>query len=158
MSSRKSYRERVVDSMTNEVSSETVSSETVSSETEKKSVKSASKENNASEPQTFAIVRTCGKQYRVTPGSRISIDEQEGNPGDTITFSDVLMAGKTGGSDVRVLSAGEKSLGVTVTGRLLAHKKDKKVLIFKKRRRGGYTKKQGHRQAKSEILIESVAL
>jgi len=163
MSSRKSDRERVVDSMTNEVSSETVSSETVSSDTvssdtEKKSVKSASKENKASEPQTFAIVRTCGKQYRVTPGSRISIDEQEGNPGDTITFSDVLMAGKTGGSDVRVLSAGEKSLGVTVTGRLLAHKKDKKVLIFKKRRRGGYTKKQGHRQAKSEILIESVAL
>jgi large subunit ribosomal protein L21 len=144
-----------VDITTNEVSSETVSSETVSSEAEKKSVKSSSK---ASEPQAFAIVRTCGKQYRVTPGTRISIDEQEGNPGDTVTFSDVLMAGKTGGSDVRVLSAGEKSLGVTVTGRLLAHKKDKKVLIFKKRRRGGYTKKQGHRQAKSEILIESVAL
>ena len=154
-SSLKSDRESVVESMTNEVSSETVSSETVSSETEKKSVKSSSK---ASEPQAFAIVRTCGKQYRVTPGTRISIDEQEGNPGDTVTFSDVLMAGKTGGSDVRVLSAGEKSLGVTVTGRLLGHKKDKKVLIFKKRRRGGYTKKQGHRQAKSEILIESVAL
>ena len=154
-SSLKSDRESVVESMTNEVSSETVSSETVSRETEKKSVKSSSK---ASEPQAFAIVRTCGKQYRVTPGTRISIDEQEGNPGDTVTFSDVLMAGKTGGSDVRVLSAGEKSLGVTVTGRLLGHKKDKKVLIFKKRRRGGYTKKQGHRQAKSEILIESVAL
>ena len=149
-SSLKSDRESVVESMTNEVSSETVSSET-----EKKSVKSSSK---ASEPQAFAIVRTCGKQYRVTPGTRISIDEQEGNPGDTVTFSDVLMAGKTGGSDVRVLSAWEKSLGVTVTGRLLGHKKDKKVLIFKKRRRGGYTKKQGHRQAKSEILIESVAL
>ncbi len=149
-SSLKSDRESVVENMTNEVSSETVSSET-----EKKSVKSSSK---ASEPQAFAIVRTCGKQYRVTPGTRISIDEQEGNPGDTVTFSDVLMAGKTGGSDVRVLSAGEKSLGVTVTGRLLGHKKDKKVLIFKKRRRGGYTKKQGHRQAKSEILIESVAL
>jgi large subunit ribosomal protein L21 len=115
-------------------------------------------ESKAVEPQVFAIVRTCGKQYRVTPGTRISIDEQEGNPGDTITFSDVLMAGRTGGSDVKVLAGGEKSLGVTVTGKLLGHKKDKKVIIFKKRLKGGYTKKQGHRQAKSEVLIEAVSL
>lgn len=113
---------------------------------------------SAAEPKVFAVVRTCGKQYRVSPGSRISIDEQEGNPGDMITFSDVLMAGKTGGAEVKVLSGNDKSLGVTVTGRLLAHTKDKKVIIFKKRRRGGYTKKQGHRQAKSQVLIESVSL
>jgi large subunit ribosomal protein L21 len=135
--------------MTNETSNQ--ENKASSKETKKQDAK-------ASEPQVFAIVRTCGKQYRVTPGSKISIDEQEGQPGDKITFSDVLMAGKTGGSEVRVLAAGEKSLGVTVTGRLVAHKKDKKVIIFKKRRRGGYTKKQGHRQGKSEILIESVAL
>lgn len=130
----------------------------MTNETSKQDNKGSNAESKTAEPQVFAIVRTCGKQYRVTPGTKISIDEQEGNPGDTITFSDVLMAGKTGGSDVRVLAAGEKSLGVTVTGRLVGHKKDKKVLIFKKRRRGGYTKKQGHRQAKSEIVIESVAL
>ncbi len=112
----------------------------------------------SSEPQVFAVVRTCGKQYRVTPGMKISIDELEGNPGDTITFSDVLMAGKSGGSEVKVLTAGGSPLGVTVTGRLVAHKKDKKVVIFKKRLKGGYTKKQGHRQAKSEVLIESVTL
>jgi large subunit ribosomal protein L21 len=110
------------------------------------------------EPQVFAVVRTCGKQYRVTPGMKISIDELDGNPGDSITFSDVLMAGKTGGSDVKILAAGGSPLGVTVTGRLVTHKKDKKVIIFKKRLKGGYTKKQGHRQAKSEILIESVTL
>lgn len=112
----------------------------------------------ATEPQVFAVVRTCGKQYRVTPGMRISIDELEGSPGDTITFSDVLMAGRSGGADVRVLVAGGSPLGVTVTGRLVTHKKDKKVVIFKKRLKGGYTKKQGHRQAKSEVLIESVSL
>jgi len=94
----------------------------------------------------------------VVAGTKISIDQQEGNPGDTITFSDVLMAGKTGGSDVKILSGSEKSLGVTVTGRLLNHKRDKKVIIFKKRKNGGYTKKQGHRSDKSEILIESVSL
>ena len=115
-------------------------------------------ETAAAEPQAFAVVRTCGKQYRVVAGTKISIDQQEGNPGDTITFSDVLMAGKTGGSDVKILSGSEKSLGVTVTGRLLNHKRDKKVIIFKKRKNGGYTKKQGHRQDKSEILIESVSL
>jgi large subunit ribosomal protein L21 len=115
-------------------------------------------DSKTAEPQVFAIVRTCGKQYRVSPGTKISIDEQEGNPGDTITFSDVLMAGKTGGAEVKVLTGGEKSLGVTVTGKLLGHKKDKKVIIFKKRLKGGYTKKQGHRQAKSEVLIETVSL
>ena len=117
-----------------------------------------SKEIDVAEPKVFAVVRTCGKQYRVSPGTRISIDEQEGNPGDTVTFSDVLIAGKVGGDDVKVLAAGQDSLGVTVTGKVLRHKKDKKVIIFKKRKNGGYTKKQGHRQAKSEILIQSVSL
>lgn len=130
----------------------------VSGETVEVSANSVKKLDAVTEPQAFAIVRTCGKQYRVTPGTRISIDQQEGNPGDTITFGDVLMAGMTGGSDIRILSAGEKSLGVTVTGRLVGHQKDKKVIIFKKRRRGGYTKKQGHRQAKSQVVIESVVL
>ncbi len=118
----------------------------------------AKTENAAAEPQVFAVVRTCGKQYRVTPGTKIAIDAQEGEPGDKITFSDVLMAGKTGGSDVKVLSGSDKSLGVTVTGRLVRHTRAKKVIIFKKRLKGGYTKKQGHRQDQSEIVIESVSL
>lgn len=120
--------------------------------------KQAAKTEGAAEPQVFAIVRTCGKQYRVTPGTKISIDTQEGNPGDKITFSDVLMAGKTGGSDVKILSGSEQTLGVTVTGRLVRHSRAKKVIIFKKRIRGGYTKKQGHRQDQSEVVIESVSL
>ena len=124
----------------------------------KKQAVKADKVETAAEPQVFAVVRTCGKQYRVSPGTKISIDTQEGNPGDKITFSDVLMAGKTGGSDVKVLAGSEKSLGVTVTGRLVRQTKDKKVIIFKKRLKGGYTKKQGHRQAKSEVVIESVSL
>ena len=120
--------------------------------------KQAAKTESAAEPQVFAIVRTCGKQYRVTPGTRIEIDTQEGNPGDKITFSDVLMAGKTGGSEVKILSGSEQTLGVTVTGRLVRHTRAKKVIIFKKRLKGGYTKKQGHRQDQSEVVIESVSL
>jgi large subunit ribosomal protein L21 len=114
--------------------------------------------NSSTEPKVFAVVRTAGKQFKVSPGARISIDEVEGTPGDTITFSDVLLAGKTGGVELKVLAGDAKTLGVTVTGRILAHKRDKKVIIFKKRLKGGYTKKQGHRQNKSEILIENVAL
>jgi large subunit ribosomal protein L21 len=114
--------------------------------------------NSATEPKVFAVVRTAGKQFKVSPGARISIDEVEGTPGDTITFSDVLLAGKTGGAELKVLAGDVKTLGVTVTGRIVAHKRDKKVIIFKKRLKGGYTKKQGHRQNKSEILIENVAL
>jgi large subunit ribosomal protein L21 len=68
------------------------------------------------------------------------------------------MAGKTGGAEIKVLAGSEQTLGVTVTGRVVAHKKDKKVIIFKKRLKGGYTKKQGHRQDKSDIIIESVSL
>lgn len=112
----------------------------------------------AAEPKVFAIVRTAGKQYKVSPGARISIDQIEGNPGDTITFSDVLMAGKVGGAEVKILAGDTKTLGVTVTGRILAHKRDKKVIIFKKRLKGGYTKKQGHRHDRSDIVIDSVAL
>ncbi len=124
----------------------------------KKQAAKAQTEKAAAEPQVFAVVRTCGKQYRVSPGTKISIDTQDVKPGETITFSDVLMAGKTGGSDVKVLAGTEKSLGVTVTGRLVRQTKDKKLIIFKKRLKGGYTKKQGHRQAKSEVVIESVSL
>lgn len=112
----------------------------------------------AAAPQTFAVIRTAGKQYRVSPGSRISIDTVDAQPGETVTFPDVLMAGTVGSGEVKVLGVGGGNLGVTVTGRLLAHKKDKKVIIFKKRLKGGYTKKQGHRQAKSVIVIDTVAL
>ena len=111
------------------------------------------------EPKVFAVVRTAGKQYRVSAGTRISIDQmKDKNAGDTVTFSDVLMAGMTGGADLKILTSDAKPLGVTVTGRILAQKRDKKVIIFKKRLKGGYTKKQGHRQDKSEIMIESVSL
>lgn len=109
------------------------------------------------EPKPFAIVRTGGKQYRVSPGSRISVELLDVEAGSTVTFSDILMVGKVGGSDVKVLDS-QGPLGVTITGRVVAHKKDKKVIIFKKRLKGGYTKKQGHRQQKSEVVIESFAV
>ena len=67
------------------------------------------------------------------------------------------MAGVEGGTDVKIAAAGAP-LAVKVTAKVIAQTKDKKVIIFKKRRRGGYTKKQGHRQQRTEVLVESISL
>lgn len=108
-------------------------------------------------PKVFAIVRSGGKQYRVTTGSKVYVDLLELEPGASVTFDDVLMAGTEGGVDVKV-GTEAAPLAVKVTGKVVAQTKEKKVIIFKKRRRGGYTKKQGHRQKKTEVVVESIAL
>ena len=122
--------------------------------------KKISKKAEAVQPEQkpFAVIRTGGKQYRVSPGDRIAVEKLTNEAGSTISFEDVLMAGVSGQEGTHVLGGGKKSLGVTVSGKVLGIKKNKKVIIFKKRRRGGYTKKQGHRQQVTEILIESVSV
>jgi len=108
-------------------------------------------------PKAFAIVRSGGKQYRVTAGAKVYVDMLELEAGAAVTFDDVLMAGTEGGTDVKVATDGAP-LSVKVTGKVVAQTKEKKVIIFKKRRRGGYTKKQGHRQKKTEVVVENIAL
>jgi len=132
----------------------------VTEESTKKSKKEAhTKEETAtSEPKMFAVVRTGGKQYRVSPGMRISVEKLNIEAGSAITFPEVLMIGREGGQDVQIASGDQTSVKATVAGKVVRHTLDKKVLIFKKRRKGGYTKKQGHRQEKSEVIIETVAL
>jgi large subunit ribosomal protein L21 len=98
----------------------------------------------------YAIIRHGGKQYKVTEGATIKIDKVEAKAGDVFTFSDVLSVIK-GGSIEKL-----KDKGSSVKGKVIGQIKDKKVIIFKKRRTKGYTKKQGHRQVRSEILIESI--
>lgn len=118
----------------------------------------ATKTAAAPTPVPFAVIRTGGKQYRVSPGDKISVEKIESEEGSNIAFDDVLLAGMTGQEGAKILTGGEKSLGVKVTGKVLGQTKSKKVIIFKKRRRGGYTKKQGHRQQLTEVLIQNVAL
>lgn len=101
---------------------------------------------------TYAIVRSGGKQYRVSPGARVQIDKLEKNPGDEVQFSDVLF-----------VKAGDKALagkpmvsGAVVVGEVARQFKTKKVLVFKKRSKKGYKKLQGHRQNMTEVLIKTV--
>ena len=96
----------------------------------------------------FAVVRTGGKQYRVAAGDKIVVEKIEGNAGASISLSDVLLAGE--GSDLRSVE------GLTVAAEIVAQQKGEKVIIFKKRRRHNYRRRNGHRQNHTILKIVSV--
>lgn len=90
----------------------------------------------------FAVVKTGGKQYRVEKGSVIKVEKLEANVGENFKLSDVLMLGKDG----KVTIGTPFVANATVEAQVLSQIKDKKVLIFKKKRRHNYRRKKGHRQ------------
>jgi large subunit ribosomal protein L21 len=96
----------------------------------------------------FAIVRTGGKQYRVSPGDKIVVEKLAGEAGDSVTLGDVLLAGD--GSDLKGTD------GLTVAAEIVAQAKGEKVVVFKKRRRHNYRRKNGHRQQYTILKIVSV--
>ncbi len=96
----------------------------------------------------FAIVRTGGKQYRVAAGDKIAVEKLAGEAGDTITLGDVLLAGE--GDDIADASK------VTVSAEIIAQAKSEKVVVFKKRRRHNYRRKNGHRQQMTLLRITDV--
>ncbi|HVM43668.1 MAG TPA: 50S ribosomal protein L21 [Gemmatimonadales bacterium] len=102
----------------------------------------------------YAIFRTAGKQFRAEPGRKIHIPSLTAEPGAKLTFEEVLL-----GSDGKTVRAGTPVLkGASVTAEVVRHGKDKKVIVFKMKRRKNYAKKQGHRQGFTEIRIDSVDL
>ncbi len=96
----------------------------------------------------FAVVRTGGKQYRVAAGDKIVIEKIEGDAGASVTLGDVLLAGE--GSDLRSVE------GFVVAAEIIAQAKADKVIVFKKRRRHNYRRKNGHRQQHTILKIVSV--
>lgn len=100
----------------------------------------------------YAVIRTGGKQYRLSPGDKLKVEKIEAENGSTVTFNEVLMIA----SDDKVALGTPIIENAAVKGRLLNTAKDRKVLVFKKRRRKGYRRKRGHRQLLSEILIEEI--
>jgi large subunit ribosomal protein L21 len=96
----------------------------------------------------FAVVRTGGKQYRVTAGDKIVVEKLAGEAGDRIDITDILMAGE--GSDLKPVS------GLTVGAEIVAQAKGEKVTVFKKRRRHNYRRKKGHRQQHTILKIVSI--
>ncbi len=96
----------------------------------------------------FAVVRTGGKQYRVAAGDKIVVEKIDGDAGSSVTLGDVLLAGE--GSELKATS------GLTVAAEIIAQAKGDKVIVFKKRRRHNYRRRNGHRQQHTILKIVSI--
>jgi large subunit ribosomal protein L21 len=101
----------------------------------------------------FAVIRTGGKQYRVTPNAVLKVEKLEAEPGATVTFTDVLAVGGEAG-----LTVGSPLVaGATVTATVIAQDRLDKVIIFKKRRRQNSRRKNGHRQHVTVLRVAGFA-
>jgi large subunit ribosomal protein L21 len=100
----------------------------------------------------FAVIRTGGKQYRVAAGDIIKVERLEAEPGSTIAFDQVLMVGE--GADAKVglpLVA-----GASVAAEVVAQDRGPKIIVFKKKRRKNYRRKNGHRQDITVLRITGI--
>ena len=102
--------------------------------------------------EMFAVIKTGGKQYKVAADDVIKVEKLEGEAGDTVTFENVLMVGN--GGDVTV--GAPLVDGALVAAELVETKKQKTVIIFKKNRRHGYRRRNGHRQLLSTVKITEI--
>jgi len=102
----------------------------------------------------YAVFRTGGKQFRAEPGTRLHVPTIAVEAGATIIFDDVLLT-----ADGAKITVGSPTVsGASVKAEVLGHGRTKKVIVFKRKRRKGYRKKQGHRQGYTEIRVEAIAL
>jgi large subunit ribosomal protein L21 len=98
----------------------------------------------------FAIVNIAGQQFKVKQNDELFVHRLQGNAGDKVEFSDVLMVSNGGGLS---FAGGAKK----VSAEIIDHLKGDKVIVFKKKRRKGYQKKNGHRQSLTKIKINEIA-
>ena len=102
----------------------------------------------------YAVFQTGGKQFRAEPGDRIRVPSLDAEPGETVTFERVLLAAT--GADVTIGTPQVE--GARVTAEVLRHGRDKKVIVFKRKRRKNYRRKKGHRQGFTEVRVSQVVL
>jgi len=101
----------------------------------------------------YAVIKTGGKQYRVAANDKIQIEKLEGKPGDRIEFAEVLMISNDGGA----VDIGAPFIsGATVVGEIASQDRGPKIIIFKKRRRKHYRRKNGHRQDLTSVTITEI--
>lgn len=102
----------------------------------------------------YAVIKTGGKQHRVSTGEMLLVEKIVGNKGDEVVFSEVLMVAQD--EEVRI---GTPFLeGAKVIGEILAQTKSKKINVFKMKRRKGYHKKTGHRQQLTSMKIKAISI
>lgn len=100
----------------------------------------------------YAVVKTGGKQYRVSKDDILKVERLAGDAGDVVTLEDVLMLGD--GGDVTV--GAPMVDGASVAAEILEQKRDRKIIIFKKRRRQNYRRKKGHRQHLTVLRVTDI--
>lgn len=100
----------------------------------------------------FAIVETSGKQFRVEEGRHLKVAKMDAQAGAEITLDKVLLVG----SETEVQIGQPLVSGASVQCEVVDHGRDKKIIVFKKKRRKGYQKKQGHRQDFTLLKVKSI--
>ncbi len=100
-----------------------------------------------------AIVTISGKQYTITKGSRVKVPAQSSDIGKKVSFEDVLLI-----DDGKKVTVGKPTVkNAKVTATVLEHGRDRKILIYKKKRRKGYQRKNGHRQGYTLLEINTIS-
>ena len=100
----------------------------------------------------YAVIKSGGKQYRVLAGQNLRVEKLPGAAGDKVVFGEVLLVGGD------ALKIGQPTVaGAKVEATILAQDRGKKIIVFKFRRRKNYRRKAGHRQAYTELKIETIS-
>ena len=100
----------------------------------------------------YAIINISGKQYKASEGAKVRVAKQTGDTGTTLTFEEVLMF-----NDGKNTEFGNPTVkGAKVSAIILDHGRDRKILVYKKKRRKGYQRKNGHRQWYTDIEIKKI--
>jgi large subunit ribosomal protein L21 len=98
----------------------------------------------------YAIIATGGKQYKVSEGDIIKVEKLNAEAGETVTFDQVIAVSNDG------LKVGADVANANVTATVMEQGKGKKVIVYKYKRKTGYHKKNGHRQAYTQVKIEKI--
>jgi large subunit ribosomal protein L21 len=100
----------------------------------------------------YAVIKTGGKQYRVSEGDRLRVEKLEGAAGDFVQLNEVLMLGG------ETVSIGSPLVpGASVSAQIVAQGRGKKIIVFKMRRRKRYRRKNGHRQPFTELKVTNIS-
>ena len=99
----------------------------------------------------FAVFETGGKQYKVSVGDKVKIEKISGNIGDNVVFDKVLAI-----YDNNLISDTNSLNGKTINATIIDQNRDKKIIVYKYKRKSGYHKKNGHRQPYTKIEIKSI--
>ena len=100
----------------------------------------------------YAVIKTGGKQYTVSEGDTVRVEKLPGDIGGSLEITDVLAVGS--GEDVKI---GQPTVeGARVVAEIVDQDRAKKIIVFKKKRRKGYSKKQGHRQSYTALKINEI--